>query len=171
MDNQKCSVRDGNFVEPCEHLRKACNGRPYGTAKGIFIHDLSYLDKERLGKPSRTFFSVKSGEYAKKGVALNFCPFCGVQIDAPFIERPDPPINTWIDWHYTPENPFPKLDGDPVMDVMFTDLSTSMDRGVGGKPLSYWATPKDNQFNQHHEFMPEHSKIIAYMILDPKDHD
>lgn len=87
---RKCTVRDGNFVEPCETLAQASNGRPYGTATGIFTHNMTYVEGPNFGKPSRTFFSVKTGEFAKKGICLNFCPFCGEKIDAPFIQTQEP---------------------------------------------------------------------------------
>lgn len=120
-------------------------------------------------EPSRTFFSVKSGEYAKKGIALNFCPFCGVQIDSPFIEKPNPPINKWIDWHYTKENPFPKLEGDPLVHVKFKDETTSID--TAARPLSYWHNDGNGSNFEHSSSVKEDCQIIAYMILDPKDHD
>ncbi len=87
------------------------------------------------------------------------------------------PINTWIDWHYTPENPFPKLDGDPLVHVRFHGGLTSMDSdvlGVGAQPISYWTGNglDANNFDWDGRETPinEHD-IIAYMILDPNDHD
>ena len=80
---EKCYVRDGRYVEPCNMLASATEyGNPRGKQKGIFAWALSIPGKGA----SRTFFGVKSGEQVAKGLAFNFCPFCGERIEAPFTE-------------------------------------------------------------------------------------
>lgn len=79
-----CSVRAGRFVEPCDGLRQATSARADEKKLGVIIHDLVNL---KTRKPSRTYFTIRSGEYAKSGIVVNFCPFCGARIDAPVAEE------------------------------------------------------------------------------------
>ncbi len=82
--SNKCTVRDGLFVQPCDSLKEDAEGRvPTGKARGIYWWDLTDL---KTHKPSRTFFGAKTSAHPK-GVAFNFCPFCGTQIDAPFAQE------------------------------------------------------------------------------------
>jgi hypothetical protein len=78
----KCTVRDGLFVEPCETLEKAIdNNIPgFSKVKGIFIQHLINLE---TGKPSRSYVGLKSSDF-KSGILFYFCPFCGGDISAPF---------------------------------------------------------------------------------------
>lgn len=80
----KCTVRDGKFIEPCETLAKACEtgNPPAGKQRGIYEWRYTNL---KTNKPSRTFFGVKATQYPK-GMAFNVCPWCGERIDAPFAE-------------------------------------------------------------------------------------
>lgn len=80
----RCSVRDGKFVEPCKTLRAVCEGSPVGRGKGVRAWESYHLDGQP--RPARTFFGVRSGDHATKGIAFNFCPFCGTKIDAPFSD-------------------------------------------------------------------------------------
>ena len=83
MASEKCTVRDGKFVEPCRSLAEVSEyGNPRGKQKGVFAWAL-YVGRE----PSRTFFGVKSGEWVQKGMAFNYCPFCGEKINAPYIDE------------------------------------------------------------------------------------
>lgn len=78
----KCSVRDGRFVEPCDTLAKATDN-PHGTfgrAKGIVCWNYTNMTTH---EPSRTFFGIRTNEFGK-GIAFNCCPFCGERIDQPF---------------------------------------------------------------------------------------
>lgn len=88
------------------------------------------------------------------------------------------PINTWIDWHYTPENSFPKLDGDPLIHVRFGDGYTSISREYGARPISYWHEDggEMNSFqwpNQigANKYAPGGGDIVAYMLVNEDDHD
>ena len=87
MEKQKCNVTaDGKFVEPCKTLADATEfGNPNGKRKGIWAWQYFRLGESK-STPSRTFFGVKSGEHVEKGLAFNYCPFCGEKIDAPFTE-------------------------------------------------------------------------------------
>lgn len=80
-DAIKCTVEDGKHVRPCKGLDESTEGRgSSGRERGIRVFDLT-----KDGKPSRTFYAIKSEAYPG-GLAINFCPFCGAQIDAPFSE-------------------------------------------------------------------------------------
>jgi hypothetical protein len=69
------------FIEPCDTLRDSVEyGIAKGKKRGIFCWEY-FSDR----KATRKFFGVKSGELTEKGIAFNFCPFCGEQIDAPFV--------------------------------------------------------------------------------------
>lgn len=73
----KCRVENNSFVIPCKTLSESSQyGNPRGKQKGIYAWELSIR-----GVSSRTFFGVKSGEYIAKGIAFNFCPFCGENIN------------------------------------------------------------------------------------------
>lgn len=81
----KCSVRDGNFIEPCDSLVSATEyGNPRGKQKGIWMWNMWSMDTH---KPSRSYFGTKSGDHVQKGLLFNFCPFCGEKIDAPFMDK------------------------------------------------------------------------------------
>ena len=83
----------------------------------------------------------------------------------------NPPFNVWIEWWYTEENPFPKLEGDPLVHVKFADGSTSIDAsGAGVMPISYWHDDGLGNFDWS-ENNPKDCQIIAYMLVDPNDHD
>lgn len=81
----KCTVVDDKFVEPCDTLRQAAEhdfGRANARVKGILYTQLTNL---KTRQPSRSFFFFRSKDFPK-GMCLNFCPFCGVQIDTPFVK-------------------------------------------------------------------------------------
>lgn len=91
----------------------------------------------------------------------------------------NPPFNVWLDWEYTEENPFPKLDGDPLISVEFGDLSvSSIERGMLAHPISYWheyGQNGDNNFEWPSDgkggYKPSDDSIIRYMLVDPNDQD
>lgn len=78
-----CAVKDGLFVEPCETLAAATAGGNGYRGAGIVCVSLSNIS---TGSPTRTFYSVRSGEHRSKGIVLNCCPFCGERIDAPVLD-------------------------------------------------------------------------------------
>lgn len=85
----------------------------------------------------------------------------------------NPPFNVWLEWEYTEENPFPKLEGDPFVHVRFGDLSESnIERGHDARPISYWhenGQNGDNNFEWPSDgkggYNPSDDSIIAYMLL------
>ena len=81
----KCSVRYGRLVDPCDTLAKAVDNHMPGfsKAKGVFRQELTNF---KTRETSRIMFGLKSKEFPN-GLLLNFCPWCGVQIDAPFHEE------------------------------------------------------------------------------------
>lgn len=84
MENQKCKIEDGKFVVPCKTLADATEfGNPIGKRKGVWSWE--YYRTDTKG-PTRRFYGCKSGEFVAKGMAFNYCPFCGEKIDAPFTE-------------------------------------------------------------------------------------
>lgn len=70
---KKCSVADG-ILEPCVSLNRAMD---YGTKKGITLLEV-YDFKEQ--KTSRTMAVLRSGDFVKNGIVINYCPFCGNSI-------------------------------------------------------------------------------------------
>ena len=82
--SDKCTVREGKFVEPCDTLREAAEvgSPPSGKQRGLYWWQLSNLNTH---KPTRSFFAIKTSSHPK-GLALNVCPWCGERIDAPFAD-------------------------------------------------------------------------------------
>ncbi len=75
----KCSMNDGR-VKPCWVLDDCiAHANPSKAAKGIVLW--SFLNM-KAKKPtfSRTVIGCKSGKHAANGVAFNYCPFCGTDI-------------------------------------------------------------------------------------------
>lgn len=83
-DLTKCTVRDGMFVEPCMTLEDAVdnNAPGFSRAKGVFCQ---VLTNRNTHQPSRTYFGLKSKKFPS-GILLNHCPWCGVDISAPFTD-------------------------------------------------------------------------------------
>lgn len=82
MGKIECTIRDGKFVEPCDALEEVVEyGHPRGKQKGIFAYAWS-----NTKGPTMTMFGAKSGEQVERGLLFNFCPYCGVRIDAPATE-------------------------------------------------------------------------------------
>jgi len=76
----KCTIKDGKFVQPCDALGSVTEyNHPKGKQKGVFAW--RYTSPET--GPTRTFYGCKSGERVERGLAFNYCPFCGERIDAP----------------------------------------------------------------------------------------
>lgn len=80
----KCTVTNGKFIEPCSHLSNVTEfGNPRLKSKGVWCYQYY---SQTSHEPSRRFFGCKSGDRVEKGMAFNFCPFCGTDISAPFTE-------------------------------------------------------------------------------------
>lgn len=67
----KCFVHDKSFVIPCDGLKKLI-GRAV---------DLVQYTNFKTMEPSRSFVTIKSGEFSKQGLVANFCPVCGQRIN------------------------------------------------------------------------------------------
>ncbi|RZJ18697.1 MAG: hypothetical protein EOO54_15380 [Haliea sp.] len=81
--DKQCTVEEGKHVRACQWLEKATDDRGNkGRERGLRVFDYS-ID----GKPSRTFYAIKSKEFPN-AMAINYCPFCGTQIDQPFKSDP-----------------------------------------------------------------------------------
>lgn len=80
-----CTLAQG-IVTPCSLLSRATDGvsQMFGRQKGVLRWDFYSLDlnaeSANMDAPSAVLFGVKSGEFAKKGLVFNFCPFCGQRI-------------------------------------------------------------------------------------------
>lgn len=99
-----------------------------------------------------------------KGVPLDAVLKVDITLDRLEVEK-----NVWIDWKYTPENPFPNLPEDYLVHVKFKDETTSIDDAA--RPLSYWHNDGYGSNFEHSPSVKEDCQIIAYMVLDPNDHD
>ena len=82
-----CFVRDGLFVEPCETLEEVVNNPTpaFSARKGVAVWNMIKRDGGKAA-PSRTFFGLIC-EAHPKGILFNNCPFCGVDISAPFSKK------------------------------------------------------------------------------------
>lgn len=70
----KCKV-EGRDVTLCDVLAKALDGSsPTARAKGVF---LPYRVNTVTSEKGHDLVQLHSGEYVGRGIALNFCPFCG----------------------------------------------------------------------------------------------
>lgn len=88
-EREKCSVRDGDFVEPCKTLEECVNNSTpaFSSRKGVAVWNMVRREGGRT-VPSRTFFGLICENYPK-GMLFNHCPFCGEDISAPFFEKED----------------------------------------------------------------------------------
>ncbi|WP_265822543.1 hypothetical protein [Geovibrio ferrireducens] len=72
--NEEC-VRDSDKITPCDALGKALDGSYHSGRKGVTsletVNDTSFIIAG---------FVLRSGGYVKKGIKLNYCPFCGNRI-------------------------------------------------------------------------------------------
>ncbi|HHP7721775.1 TPA: hypothetical protein ACSG64_000224 [Escherichia coli] len=74
MKNEKCKV-NGKHLEICDVLSDALAGStPTAKAKGMF---LPYRVNIKTGEKGTDIVQLHSGKFVGRGVALNFCPFCG----------------------------------------------------------------------------------------------
>ncbi|WP_241610250.1 hypothetical protein [Rosenbergiella epipactidis] len=73
----KCKV-EGVKMTPCKILSKAIDGGSLTKkAKGLFM---PYRINIETGEEGHVIVQLHSGGYIGRGVALNFCPFCGEKI-------------------------------------------------------------------------------------------
>ncbi|MEP8847668.1 hypothetical protein ABKV87_20605 [Enterobacter hormaechei] len=71
---QKCAVI-GKHITPCELLGKALEyGNPTKKSKGAFLPERVSM---ATGLRGMDIAQLHSGHYVGRGMAMNFCPFCG----------------------------------------------------------------------------------------------
>ncbi|CDL86383.1 hypothetical protein [Xenorhabdus cabanillasii] len=74
----KCQKNE-NKLTACDALSRALqHGTPTKKSKGLF---LPMRINVLTGKPGTDIVQLHSGEFVGTGVMLNFCPFCGQDID------------------------------------------------------------------------------------------
>lgn len=81
-----CKVRDSAFVDPCDGLMELTAGGNAYRGKGIIRTDLV---NTKTGNAARTFYSIRSGQFADKAMIMNCCPICGERIDGPVADDVD----------------------------------------------------------------------------------
>lgn len=72
---RKCAV-EGDAVDPCPVLARAIE---FQSREGKGLRFVQLIDLATW-LPTRSFVTVRSGEFVKQGIVLNFCPFCGTDI-------------------------------------------------------------------------------------------
>lgn len=85
----KCSLSNEDRVRPCWALSDVLDD-PHGRgtrAQGVSLHFM--VDMETC-KSSGSLAVLKSGKHNKKGVILNYCPFCGEWINK-YVDPADRP--------------------------------------------------------------------------------
>lgn len=70
----KCTV-NRKHITPCELLGKAFEyGNPTAKSKGSFLPERVSME---TGLRGMDIAQLHSGQYVGRGIAMNFCPFCG----------------------------------------------------------------------------------------------
>ena len=73
----KCKVI-GKKISRCYTLQKALEyGNPSSRKKGCFVPERVNIN---TGEAGIDIVQLHSGDYVGRGVAMNFCPFCGENI-------------------------------------------------------------------------------------------
>lgn len=71
---EKCKV-DGNQLARCDLLIKATEyGNPTLRSKGAFLPERVNV---KTGEPGTDIAQLHSGQFVGRGIAMNYCPFCG----------------------------------------------------------------------------------------------
>jgi len=94
VNREKCAVDCIGTVTPCAPLDR-CTDSIYKRGSGVQRVSLMIFgdDPHEDGKTIRHSYALKSGEF-KKGVVLNFCPFCGTNIQRPRDGLEDRPMES-----------------------------------------------------------------------------
>lgn len=77
----RCQVR-GQIVEPCTTLDKAI-----GAQRALRYHELMQVT---TGRVTGSFVSLYTGEFVRRGIILNVCPFCATNISEHLDRRQVP---------------------------------------------------------------------------------
>lgn len=77
MKKARCKI-NGDQITPCVVLAKSLEyGNPSLKSKGVFIPERVNI---KTGKAGIDIAQLHSGKYIGRGVAINYCPFCGVSL-------------------------------------------------------------------------------------------
>lgn len=79
-----CKI-EGSFLRPCAGLSRIVEQAP-SSARGKGFYLDTYMNL-KTGEMSMSFIRIKLGEFQKKGIVANFCPFCGLDIRSHIVER------------------------------------------------------------------------------------
>ena len=82
MTEYKKCTSENKMLKPCSTLSKAMEGLANSRAKGISLIVLSVH-----GTPSRSAAVLRSGDFKKDGIIINFCPFCGENVSKHFVSE------------------------------------------------------------------------------------
>lgn len=76
--NYPCKI-EKQFLRPCTSLAPVLEpGSPtHARSKGLFLDVLLNL---KTGEHSMSYVKMKLGKFLSKGMVINFCPFCGVNV-------------------------------------------------------------------------------------------
>lgn len=77
MEFTPCKVENG-VVKLCKTLLSAVE---IDKRKGLSVSEFVNVN---TGETTRTAVVVRSGDHSKRGIILNFCPFCGESIGHQF---------------------------------------------------------------------------------------
>lgn len=83
MSNEKqtetadCLIKPGRQIAPCRGLTEVI-GRSHNDAGGGVR--IAQLVKLTTFEASRQIVILHSGRHNKKGIVMNFCPFCGTDL-------------------------------------------------------------------------------------------
>jgi len=77
-ERKKCYVQD-DIIMPCKLLDKALEGVSLSKRAGLSLLVLSN------GETGKTGILLRSGDYHREGVIINYCPFCGTPIADQFV--------------------------------------------------------------------------------------
>lgn len=80
--NWPCRI-EGVEVIPCHGL-EACLEEANSRKKGVSMILVSNI---HTGDVTKTGVVLRSGDHAKKGIIMNFCPFCGEDISSVITGR------------------------------------------------------------------------------------
>lgn len=78
--SNKCEVVEASHsLNPCQWLEDLVSNKQTGTG----IHRMQLVSM-KTNKATRQSWGIRSGLYAKKTLALNFCPICGENLKGLF---------------------------------------------------------------------------------------
>lgn len=85
-DHPKSCVVENGILKVCKVLDRVLHPEPNAQCKGAYLLELRNIETDEV---TRTGAVIRSGEYSKTGLLMNFCPFCGHDISAHFRNEDD----------------------------------------------------------------------------------